>query len=254
MARVAPRVPELTDVLCEKCGYVLNGLPPVGRCPECGTPVADSVGDRRAPTGWDAAAGPPRDRAAEFARTGWDVIRHPRRFYRTLAVRASLASARSFAQWNWWIAALLFGAAGATHAMWYWSTYSAMNASAASPALIATWVGFTLGLAIVVYLVLDGVTRLAAWLTNWEGTYRGLRLPYDVVLRGLYYHSPHYLPVAIVTVATIAGFRLLVEIHPASIESAVTYLIVLCAEVVVGAVYLFQTYWIGMRNMMYANR
>jgi len=25
-------------------------------------------------------------------------------------------------------------------------------------------------------------------------------------------------------------------------------------EVIVGAVYLFQTYWIGMRNMMYANR
>ena len=27
-----------------------------------------------------------------------------------------------------------------------------------------------------------------------------------------------------------------------------------CGEVVLGAVYLFQTYWIGMRNIMYANR
>ena len=34
----------------------------------------------------------------------------------------------------------------------------------------------------------------------------------------------------------------------------VRYLYVLAGEVVVTAIYLFQTYWIGMRNMMYANR
>ena len=33
-----------------------------------------------------------------------------------------------------------------------------------------------------------------------------------------------------------------------------TYLYVLSAEVIAGAFYLFWTYWIGMRNMMYANR
>ena len=33
-----------------------------------------------------------------------------------------------------------------------------------------------------------------------------------------------------------------------------TYLYVICAEVILAAVYLFKTYWIGMRNMMYANR
>jgi hypothetical protein len=34
----------------------------------------------------------------------------------------------------------------------------------------------------------------------------------------------------------------------------VIYLYVLCGEVVLGAFYLFKTYWIGMRNIMYANR
>ena len=33
-----------------------------------------------------------------------------------------------------------------------------------------------------------------------------------------------------------------------------SYLIVLCVEVIAAAVYLFITYWIGMKNMMYANR
>jgi len=255
MARVAPRVPESNDVLCERCGYVLNGLPDDGRCPECGKPIAESAGHNRLPTPWDASAESGIDRSRGFIRTTLDVILSPRRFYRTFATRASLAAARSFAQLNWWIAAGLFGVAGATHAMWYWSSYSAMGTPPLSPGAIAAWLGFVVGLAIVTYLVLDGVTRLAARLTNWEGTYRGYRLPYDVVLRGLYYHSPHYLPVALGTAATVVGFQLLVLIHPDALGGlAVRYLLVLCVEVVVSAGYLFETYWIGMRNMMYANR
>ena len=39
----------------------------------------------------------------------------------------------------------------------------------------------------------------------------------------------------------------------AGMPSTTTYLYALCGEVVVGALYLFRTYWIGMRNMMYAN-
>jgi len=37
------------------------------------------------------------------------------------------------------------------------------------------------------------------------------------------------------------------------VNSTVTYLYVLSAEVVLAALYLFWTYWIGMRNMMFAN-
>jgi hypothetical protein len=247
-------VPESTDVLCEKCGYVLNGLPDDSRCPECGTPVSESVGTARLPTPWDVSADPGPSRAKGFVRTCQTVILHPTRFYRTFATRGSLASARTFAQANWWIAGLLFGMAGATHSMWYWSTYSAMSMPPFSPAMIATWLGFTLGLAILTYLAMDGVSRLAARLTTWEGTYRGLRLPYEIVLRGIYYHSPHYLPVAAGTALTVIGYQVLVAVHPVALESAVPYLYVLCGEVVVGAAYLFQTYWIGMRNMMYANR
>ena len=38
------------------------------------------------------------------------------------------------------------------------------------------------------------------------------------------------------------------------VMSGTKYLYVLCGEVIVAAFYLFETYWIAMRNMMYANR
>ena len=38
-----------------------------------------------------------------------------------------------------------------------------------------------------------------------------------------------------------------------AVSTTTTYLYVLSAEVVIAAIYLFKTYWIAMRNMMYAN-
>jgi len=37
-------------------------------------------------------------------------------------------------------------------------------------------------------------------------------------------------------------------------NSPTIYLYILSAQVVISAIYLFTTYWTGMRNMMYANR
>lgn len=44
--------------MCRACGYNLTGLPPDGRCPECGRPVADSIGP-------DASPGPAWERPAD---------------------------------------------------------------------------------------------------------------------------------------------------------------------------------------------
>jgi hypothetical protein len=99
-----------------------------------------------------------------------------------------------------------------------------------------------------------GVTWLAARLTTWEATYRGIRLPVAVVLRGMYYHTAHYVPVAVVAFATVSGYWLLNRARVLDLTTASTYLYVLCAQVIACAAYLFHTYWIGMRNMMYANR
>src|SRR5207237_8950876 len=41
------------EPLCEKCGYVIVGLPLPSHCPECGMTVANCLpGGRRRPTPW----------------------------------------------------------------------------------------------------------------------------------------------------------------------------------------------------------
>jgi hypothetical protein len=103
------------------------------------------------------------------------------------------------------------------------------------------------------YGTLAGVAMLAARLTAWEAAFRGYRLPHRVVLRGLDYHSPHYLPVAAGAFLTVAGYQVLLMLGVLDGLSAPRYLYTLCGEVVVSAGYLFWTYWVAMRNMLFAN-
>jgi hypothetical protein len=245
----------MTDLLCEKCGYVLNGLPDTSRCPECGTPIAESIGNHRHPPLWET----PGVKSAGFLRTSAAVLFHPTNFYRTLAVHGSVPAAHRFARWHWWISATLFAIAALVHSVLFWLdiiprfsrpsekwTYIATAAAGLAILVVATY---------LTYLMLDGITKLAARLTDWEARYRGLRLPYDVVLRGMYYHAAHYVPVALLAAITVVGGQLLIAFSGLSINSTMyAYVYGLSAEVVVSAAYLFYTYWIGMRNMMFANR
>jgi hypothetical protein len=243
MGRVAT-VPAETDLLCETCGYVLNGLPPDTRCPECGNPTADSDPNLRRPTDWERAAGDGDDRPgkiAAFLVTSSRVLFEPTRFYRTLVTRQGAPAARSFARVHWAAASVLIGVAGAGHFFWFVLD----RPIRVLPLLL---------LAAATYAFIAATTWLAARLTNWEATYRGLRLTTPVVRRGLYYHAVHYLPVALIAAATVVGYHVLLHRQALDLRSLPTYLYVLSGEVVLAAVYLFRTYWIGMRNMMYANR
>lgn len=49
-------------LLCGKCGYVVEGLPREGACPECGRAIAESLPERR-----------------NRVPTAWEVLRHPLR-------------------------------------------------------------------------------------------------------------------------------------------------------------------------------
>src|SRR4051812_29901837 len=96
MSRAAPSiVPEESDILCETCGYTLSGLPSTGRCPECGTPIAESAASLRRPPVWEE---PAQGAIAAFARASCEVIFHPTRFYRSLATRRDITASRRFAQ------------------------------------------------------------------------------------------------------------------------------------------------------------
>ena len=48
--------------------------------------------------------------------------------------------------------------------------------------------------------------------------------------------------------------RILWTVGFAGYESLIAYLVILSAAAVLGAIYLFWTYWIGMRNMLFANQ
>jgi hypothetical protein len=239
MPRISPNLPAETDLLCEACGYMLNGLPSDGNCPECGKPVEFSTAPvARQPSAWE------RDR--RFFATTAEVIFRPTRFFRATTTRTDPSAALKFGEIHTAIASALFAAAGMLHV-----EFLSLDTD---PRVLIMEVFSWLFLAAGTLIVMTLLTRVAARLTTWEASYRGFRLPLPVVRRGLAFHAAHYLPVAIIAVVTTAAYQfgLYLQGDYWRIHWKI-YLGALSAEVILGAMYLFITYWIAMRNMMYAN-
>jgi hypothetical protein len=241
MTRIAADVPADSAILCEHCGYTLDGLPPGGNCPECGNPVADSVAsDGRMLIPWEKSPS-----VATFLSASTAIIFRPSNFFRHFLARGPQRAARQFAMAYWAIGSLLFAVAAYEHQLWYARYYTDWT-FVKPPLLLALWAAG--------FIAFYGITLLATRLTVWEARFRGLRLTRDAVLRGLDYHAAHYLPVGILAAATTWGHNLLVEHRIIGPTTDARYLWIVSGEVVLCAMYLFWTYWAAMRNMMYANR
>lgn len=238
-------VPAETDLLCEFCGYTLKGLPEQSNCPECGHAIDASLRSQRRPPAWELARG--FRAVGAFLTTTAAVILRPTEFFRTTTARGDLAAARRFGVIHWSIASVLLGITGSIHASLFQTTLLPIDRLVSGPLGIAL-------VACVTCIALMFITWVANRLTAWEAAYRGLRLPFDVVRRSMYYHAAHYLPVALVALGTVSTYAFLFFGHRVDPFTLTPYLYVICGEVIVGAAYLFHTYWIGMRNMMYANR
>jgi hypothetical protein len=145
------------------------------------------------------------------------------------------------------VASLLLGAAATARSVWYiWIVKTSLRKAET----IYFWLALSAGAVLFFWIT----TRLAARLTAWEAAYRGLRLPAAVVQRTMYYHAAHSLPVAVLALLVTVGFRPLVTRGAFGGHAVEYYLYALSGAVVLSAAYLFQTYWIAMRAVMYANR
>lgn len=246
MPRVATIVPAETDLLCEGCGYILNGLHQSSdsNCPECGKPIQGSIGIHRVPSEFETA-----QTVNGFLRTTKTVILSPRTFYQNIATRESSAAALRFAKLHRLLASILFGVAATGHLVFILNTLLAYGTLTSRLLAIPLCV---IGLTAVIYSLLSGLTRLATWLSAIEAKYWGMRLPHQVVLRGMQYHAAHYLPVGLLAGSITWGYQILIPQINHRYDDI--YLYALCGVVVLSALYLFRTYWIAMRSMMFANR
>lgn len=236
----AANIPAPTDVLCESCGYTLNGLPKEGKCPECGSSIADStLRSGRTLSRWESGS--------SLIHTSIDVTFRPATFYRSLKTRVPsqyARRARQFAVIHWAVAGLLITLAILDH-------YTLTLVLRPNAALL----GLAGAAAFSAFMVCAwGLTEVATRLTAWEAAWRGYRLPLGVVRRALHYHAAHLLPVALALAGIVFGYRTLLATGLLGFaETIVPYLYVLSAVAILTAIYLFWTYWIGMRNLLYAN-
>jgi hypothetical protein len=250
MPPVAENLPADTDLLCESCGYTLNGLPEGGLCPECGASILESTsGSPRTPPAWERRLDG-RSRFGAFIETSREVLFHPGRFYRHTTTRSETHLSRIFARWHYLITSILLAIATTAHLIWYASFAMPLQRSTMQWVLMFM-MPVTAG---TIFVVMSLVTRLASFLTSIEAKYWGYRLPTAVVRRGLDYHAVHYLPVALTGVVVVMGYRVLLGIGVVDETSTVTYLYVLSGLVIASAGYLFFTYVIAMKRMMFANR
>ena len=237
-------VPAETDVLCEGCGYTLNGLPETGNCPECGRPIPESVGTHRRLSSFEATGS-----LRSFLDTTLDVLLRPTAFYSTLRARQDTVRSVTFTNWHRLIASALFALAAFGHLLWILDTSLGGIDRPLWLDLIALAGAF-----LIILPLMIGVTALASWLSAIEAKYWGMRLPRPIVRRAMRFHAASYLPVGLLAVAIVWGFRAAMLNRLIPPEKVTWYLYTLCAAVILSAGYLFRMYWIAMKGMMYANR
>lgn len=136
------------ELLCERCGYVISGLPREGACPECSRPIPQSHPDHRVGSPWQRRPGP-----ISAVRSVGRLIRRPRAFWEDVAVDLPSGSATLWA--NCALAAIIFpGVAFVSSAM--------HHVAAIGPAILAAfaWFFVLLGLSLVESLGVRTIGRL----------------------------------------------------------------------------------------------
>ncbi|HOW71833.1 MAG TPA: hypothetical protein PKY77_14630 [Phycisphaerae bacterium] len=188
----SPREP-----LCDHCGYRITGLPLTGLCPECGTPVRDSLpGGRRRPSPCHQPGFTARG-VLELAHMQGRILRDPG-FFNTLAVYQGQRAAWHF----WWGTFLLMTLVSLASSAVTQTLVSPLIESRSDPedawsrAMLV--VGLALGLPWLLHLSLVVVACQYAecWLKMTD---------YRVVVTVCYYASPLLWPLLFVGIAALSA-------------------------------------------------
>lgn len=151
-------------LLCEQCGYVVEGLATKGACPECGKPIVESLPERRVGTAWQREPS-----AANLLRTWAMSLLHPVRTLDVLAERP--AADTRLRRWTLLAAAFLLS-------IGYWQ-YGAVDMVREKPLSALFLVVFVLICTLAVWPVLLGLTLVETWGLGVIAKTRGFRVPLD---------------------------------------------------------------------------
>ncbi len=152
-------------LLCERCGYVVEGLPPEGACPECGKPIVESLPERRPGTIWQNRSEP-----RPFLRTLIQTLLHPIRTLETIAVNPRRD--HRLMVWSNMLAACLFS-------MGWWST-GLLTLLAEQPAAFPVWAVVVVVTAFALFGLLWVLTLVESWGLRVIARGRCLRISADL--------------------------------------------------------------------------
>jgi hypothetical protein len=241
----ASLVPSLDSILCESCGYTLDGLPAQGNCPECGTPIAHSTtATPRIPPKFEVAPS-----WGSFIATAMDVIRRPKQFFKTLRLQPR-ANSNNFRMRALVLLSIVAGAAAALHYNWAIAFWGFLPGS-----FVAIGICVFIGAVAAKVTLISGLilNRPIVWLTTLESGFWGFRLPKDRVQKALDYQIAQTLPAAIAILLAVVVHRVLLVAGVVDGSFSTTYLYTLSGVTVLAVLWVFNTYTKAMRAIMFAN-
>lgn len=231
---------DLGTLLCERCGYVLEGLPAENDCPECGTPIAESLPEHRIGTPWQRDPG-----WGSYVQTARSVLFGRTRLFEQMAMESERSAA--LLRSNLFAVFAIFALSSPGHA---W------NVGGHAITLIVAGVVFGVLAALLVAIL----TTIEALGIRFFGSREGFRIDRLASLAICAHGSFGWIISAIGLHATIATFITLRKgIDGGDISHAQSFALLLTLVLsLLGTLagFLFFEFfaWLGMRRCKFANR